>query len=95
MNPRRYFLKGAALTAAGAALGINGCEKSTKQNPHARIGLPKVISTWNTDKAAQTAMDTLNSGGSVIDAVENGVKIEEANPDNQTVGYGGLPDREG
>ena len=96
MYPRRIFLKGAAITAAGAAIGIqSSCEKSKKQNPNAKVGLPKVISTWNTDKAAQTAMQTLMNGGSVIDAVENGVKIEEANADNQTVGYGGLPDREG
>ena len=30
-----------------------------------------------------------------LDAVEAGIKIPEADPNNQTVGYGGLPDRDG
>ena len=30
-----------------------------------------------------------------MDAVEAGVKIPEADPANQSVGYGGLPDRDG
>jgi N4-(beta-N-acetylglucosaminyl)-L-asparaginase len=98
MKSRRLLLKGAAVAVSGVALGLTGCKKyvqSKKQNPHASLGLPKVIATWNTDLAAQTAFDTLQNGGSVIDAVENGVKIEEANPNNQSVGFGGLPDREG
>ena len=37
----------------------------------------------------------LQKGGRALDAVENGVKIPEADPTNQTIGYGGLPDRDG
>jgi N4-(beta-N-acetylglucosaminyl)-L-asparaginase len=37
----------------------------------------------------------LAAGGKVIDAVEAGVKIPEADESNQSVGYGGLPDRDG
>ena len=62
----------------------------------AGVSKPIVISTWDFGKAANTeAWKTLSSGGKVIDAVEAGVKIPEADPDNQSVGYGGLPDRDG
>jgi N4-(beta-N-acetylglucosaminyl)-L-asparaginase len=37
----------------------------------------------------------LQSGGSALDAVEAGVMVEEADPNNQTVGLGGRPDRDG
>jgi Asparaginase len=60
------------------------------------ISKPIVISTWDFGKAANAeAWKTLSAGGKVIDAVEAGVKIPEADPDNQSVGYGGLPDRDG
>lgn len=34
-------------------------------------------------------------GGSALDAVEKGINLIEEDPDNLTVGIGGLPDREG
>ncbi len=39
----------------------------------------------------QEAMRVLKAGGSVIDAVEAGIRLVEADPDNHTVGYGGYP----
>lgn len=57
---------------------------------------PIVISTWEFGKEANSeAWKILGSGGKVIDAVEAGVKIPEADPNNNSVGYGGLPDRDG
>jgi N4-(beta-N-acetylglucosaminyl)-L-asparaginase len=37
----------------------------------------------------------LGQGGRALDAVEAGVQIPEADPADQSVGYGGLPDRDG
>ena len=37
----------------------------------------------------------MEKGGSALDAVEAGVRVPEADPDNLSVGYGGLPDRDG
>ena len=55
-----------------------------------------MISTWDFGKAANAeAWKTLSAGGRAVDAVESGVKIPEADPTNQSVGYGGLPDRDG
>ena len=61
-----------------------------------KAGGPVVIATWapNT-KANAVAWQVLNSGGSALDAVEKGVKVTEADPSDQSVGYGGLPDRDG
>jgi len=57
---------------------------------------PLVISTWNHGIAAnEAAWKILGSGGTALDAVEKGVMVTEADPDNQSVGIGGLPDRDG
>lgn len=57
---------------------------------------PIVISTWDFGKAANAeAWKILAAGGRALDAVEAGVKVPEADESNQSVGYGGLPDREG
>lgn len=55
-----------------------------------------VISTWDFGKVANNrSWQVLNSGGSSLDAVEKGINIIEEDENNQTVGIGGLPDREG
>jgi N4-(beta-N-acetylglucosaminyl)-L-asparaginase len=55
-----------------------------------------VISTWNFGRAANTeAWRILGSGGRALDAVEAGVRIPEADPNNHSVGFAGLPDRDG
>ncbi|MTI86767.1 MAG: N(4)-(beta-N-acetylglucosaminyl)-L-asparaginase [Balneolaceae bacterium] len=57
---------------------------------------PVVIATWHTvKKATEAAWQVLKDGGYALDAVEVGVKVEEADPNNMTVGYGGRPDRNG
>ena len=57
---------------------------------------PIVLSTWNFGlKANQVAWDVLSKNGKSIDAVENGVKLVEADPSERSVGYGGRPDRDG
>jgi N4-(beta-N-acetylglucosaminyl)-L-asparaginase len=56
----------------------------------------RVISTWRHGLAAnEAAAERLRQGGSSLDAVEAGVRVTEAEPENLSVGLGGLPDREG
>ncbi len=38
---------------------------------------------------------SMKNGGSSLDAVEAGARVPEADPDDSSVGYGGLPDRDG
>lgn len=66
-----------------------GVYESVKQQP-------VVISTWGPNvKANRDAWTILSSGGTALDAVHKGVQVPEADPEDQSVGYGGLPDRDG
>ncbi|MFN0292655.1 N(4)-(beta-N-acetylglucosaminyl)-L-asparaginase [Pedobacter helvus] len=90
MYNRRKFIQATALSAAVAALSKSCISKDHK------VTKPIVISTWDFGVAANAdAWKVLNSNGKALDAVENGVKVAEADVKNQTVGYGGLPDRDG
>jgi N4-(beta-N-acetylglucosaminyl)-L-asparaginase len=46
-------------------------------------------------KALETVMEHLRSGSDAIDAVIAGVNIVESDPEDTSVGYGGLPNEEG
>ncbi|XP_055522052.1 LOW QUALITY PROTEIN: N(4)-(beta-N-acetylglucosaminyl)-L-asparaginase-like [Leucoraja erinacea] len=57
--------------------------------------VPLVLNTWAFAGAARRAWSTIASGGSVLDAVEQGCSwCEDAQCDG-TVGYGGSPDERG
>jgi len=50
-----------------------------------------VIASVNGVVGIEAAVEILRSGGSAIDAVLAGTRLVEANPDDHTVGYSGLP----
>lgn len=56
---------------------------------------PVAVATWNFQNATKKAGELLYQGTSALDAVEQGVRVEEANLKNTTVGDGGAPDRDG
>lgn len=89
MTTRRDFIR---LAAVGT-----GILASPKVLGHPfQAGSPVVISTWNFGLAANVAAwKILSNGGRALDAVEAGAKVPEADPNETSVGYGGLPDREG
>ena len=97
MINRRNFLE--KLSAAGVLSLVPGALKSKLVFPnyHAEItSLPVIISTWSHGIDANAAAnEVLENGGSVIDAVETAVMIPEADPNNRSVGLGGVPDRDG
>lgn len=103
---RRKFLKTSAL-ASGIVL-VNACSSSSNEEPkknneeqltknEKRItNKPIVLSTWKFGlQANEEAWKILSAGGKSLDAVEQGVKIIEADPNERSVGYGGRPDRDG
>lgn len=95
MSSRRKFLQTAALGSA-VVLDTRSGWAAAKQDPPAVKDNPIVISTWDFGKTANAgAWEVLRRGGRALDAVEAGVKIPEADPTNQTIGIGGLPDRDG
>lgn len=98
MINRRKFITGSAL----ASIGIVAAAKSLKAiNTFASAApkssnIPLVISTWNHGMPAnEAAWKIISAGGNALDAVEQGVRVPEGDPDSMSVGYGGLPDREG
>lgn len=57
---------------------------------------PVMVATWNFGvKAVSKGMDILLSGGSALDAVEEGIKVVEDDLEVLSVGLGGLPNVEG
>ena len=54
-----------------------------------------VISSENGLRACARAMEVLKAGGDTLDAVIAGVNINELDPEDTSVGYGGLPNEEG
>lgn len=97
---RRKFLKKSSLSTAGliSAPVLASCKSEPKAavaTTPTEVVKPLVICTWNFLNASGKAWEILEKNGSSLDAVEAGVKVEEADVNNQTVGVGGRPDREG
>ncbi|NNC46320.1 MAG: N(4)-(beta-N-acetylglucosaminyl)-L-asparaginase [Winogradskyella sp.] len=98
---RRDFIKNTSLTGLGITLGSSAmaCNTTNKESTQGTTSvsatLPLVIATWHVKNATAKAWDVLQAGGSALDAVEQGCMVEEANEKGQSVGKGGLPDRDG
>ncbi len=54
-----------------------------------------VVSSANGVRACAKAMEVIKSGGDTLDAVIAGVNIQELDPTDTSVGYGGLPNEDG
>jgi len=95
---RRDFL---ASTAAGvAATGVLDIPFPMRPPrplpPRSRwAGKPVAVSSTNGLRAVQKAFDLLMQGADTLDAVIEGVKIQELDPNDDSVGYGGLPNAAG
>lgn len=63
--------------------------------PLGHASLPLVINTWPFKNATAAAWSVLQSGGSVLDAVEMGCARCEMEQCDGSVGYGGSPDESG
>lgn len=80
MVNRRQWLAG----SAGAALAAqSGAARNI------------AIASSNGLRPCAKAMEILRSGGDTLDAVIAGVNIQEEDPNDDSVGYGGLPNEEG
>ena len=93
MENRRNFLKKSALGTLGVSTAMS-CNKINKTN--SKTVFPRIISTWNHGlDANKKAWEVLKNGQGGLSAVEEGVKVTEADPNVRSVGLGGYPDREG
>lgn len=98
---RRNFIKKASVTSLGIVAGtsvLSGCDVNEESNKSVVTGTPVrplVIATWNTPDEVEAAANVLANGGTALEAVEQGCRVAEANEKGQSVGKGGLPDRDG
>lgn len=90
MSTRRKFIKtlslagAASLTAPVRAAAIEAAEG------------PIILSTWDFGIPANVeGWKILGKNGKALDAVEAAAHVPEADPKENTVGFGGLPDRDG
>lgn len=89
---RRSFIKRTALIGAGALAA---------RAVHARVpgpagrAAPVVIASANGLQAVTRAMALIREGADALDAVIAGVNLVEDDPNDVTVGYGGLPNEDG
>ena len=93
MLNRRKFLQSSAELSAGLLLAKKIFSSNAVTGAK---GNPIVISTWEPNvKANASAWEILGKGGRALDAVVQGVQVPEADPKDNSVGYGGYPDRDG
>jgi N4-(beta-N-acetylglucosaminyl)-L-asparaginase len=99
MLNRRRFLTQGSLGALLVGLGLPHCQpnqSSQESKKTVKPSFPVSIATWSPNqKATALAGKILSEGKRALDAVEAAIKIPEADPEDTSVGYGGLPDREG
>lgn len=97
MFSRRKFLSRSALGSMSLAIGSSCNAKENESSTSDDVKFtPKVIATWKPNlKATEAAWEIIEKGGKAIDAVEQGVRVPEADPEDMSVGYGGRPDRDG
>jgi N4-(beta-N-acetylglucosaminyl)-L-asparaginase len=81
LTRRDWFVSGAALAYQGQS--------------RAAAGKRICISSITGLRATQRAMDLMKQGADTLDAVIAGVNIQELDPEDTSVGYGGLPNEEG
>jgi len=86
--PDSTFTRRAALLGAAALPLIRGAAAQARPR-HI------VISSANGVAACAKALELIRAGGDTLDAVIAGVNINELDPKDNSVGYGGLPNEEG
>jgi N4-(beta-N-acetylglucosaminyl)-L-asparaginase len=98
---RREFVK--AGTAAGVALGAGQAAGQAPTMLVPKTVKPLVVSSANGNRyknggprtCVEEAFQRITRGGDVLDAVVAGVNLCELDPEDSSVGYGGLPNAEG
>jgi isoaspartyl peptidase/L-asparaginase-like protein (Ntn-hydrolase superfamily) len=84
---RREFLRIGALAGAGMTVATGA---------RAEPGGPRIVSTHPAGVAANArALEVFRAGGSALDAAQQGVMVTEADPTNDSVGYGAWPNARG
>jgi N4-(beta-N-acetylglucosaminyl)-L-asparaginase len=87
---RRSFLAGILVTGSMSPFSIGASRRRKISNA------PLVIATWAfAEPGTLRAMQTLAEGGSVLDAVEQGIRVVEVGKNDRSVGLNGIPNAAG
>ena len=91
---RRDFLRRASALGVGALVNApaRGALRGAVPSPS---GSPIVVASANGMNAVVKAMDLIRGGADALEAVIAGVNLVEDDPNDHSVGYGGLPNEEG
>ena len=93
MNRRLFF--NSLLIGVGGASILKERAYANKKKNNSVVKTPVSICTWDFKEANFQAGMALESGKDALSSAIIGANVEEYNPKNSTVGYGGAPDREG
>ena len=89
MKSRKFLMAGLASAASPMVFAKSKMLRKNKNNPI-------ILSTWNFGLPAnEVAIKALSDGGNAMDAAEAGARHAESDEQNNSVGYGGLPDENG
>jgi len=92
---RREFLRSTAIAGMGAGLSGALPHELLGQLKPTSIFKPVCIASSNGLQATAKAMQMILSGADALDAVIAGVNLVEDDPNDNSVGYGGLPNEDG
>ncbi len=92
---RRTLLGTAALAGAAALVPKDLAAQAPGAAPSAAAGGFRIVTSHNGLEAARAARLALLDGKDPLDAAIAGVNVAELDPDDITVGYGGIPNEEG
>jgi N4-(beta-N-acetylglucosaminyl)-L-asparaginase len=92
---RRRFLGTSTAAAAGLSLGRIPSVVPGTTTHFARATRPTVVASANGLRGVARAYEMLTKGTDPLDAVIAGVNIQELDPEDQSVGLGGLPNADG
>lgn len=91
LTRRGFFQSAAALAATGALASSDTRVVAQTGGPSE----PVVISSANGIRATDKAAAMIRAGADTLDAVIAGVNLVEEDPEDTSVGYGGLPNEDG
>jgi N4-(beta-N-acetylglucosaminyl)-L-asparaginase len=95
MNRRKFIVRSSVISAGLMMDPKTGITSEMSKGPGDQAS-PIAICTWDFGQTAnKVAWEYLSEGKRALDAVEQGIRVIEADEDNLSVGIGGLPDREG
>ena len=93
---RRTFLGTAGAAVAGASLVPSPVPAVPAPTVLRRsFAAPVAVASANGLRGVARAVELVMKGADTLDAAVEGVKIQELDPNDQSVGYGGLPNEEG